>query len=724
MPSPIEDRRPPITPQLAVRVAVLGGVAFVAFAIIFFRLWFLQVLTGDEYVSQARENRVRKVKIEAPRGNIVDRNGRTLVKTRAAPVVQILPNSVPEAETDAADDYRRALAAAEGRRLAAADDLKALERRLINSRREKPTKAQKAERRELRKRSSRAERVPIPAIAPEETELRSLYRRLGKVIDLPPKTIHRRVVAGLADQPGANVTIKTDVPPEAFNFLLEHRDEFPGVVVEKKYLRFYPHDELGAQLFGTLREISPEELDEKRYRGLEQGTRIGKDGIEETYDSYLRGTDGFTRVIVNSMGSRDDTREATRVPPIQGRQLQLTLDLGLQRAANDALARAIDAANSNFNPAKAGAFVAMDPRNGEVLALGSYPSFDANLFAKPIDQKTYERLNSEDEGAPLFNRAISAGYPTGSTFKPITALAAMEDGVITPSTVLNDPGVFRYGGREFKNAGDAVFGSLALPRALQVSSDVFFYQLGASLNERGPVIQDWARKLSFGEPTGIDLPGEYGGLVPDRKWRDKGFAEYQKCAKKAKVPVGTQEALFACGGIERQWSGGDNVNLSVGQGDLQATPLQLATAYAALANGGRVVTPHLGQEVQDGAGRQLEEIRKPLARKIDLDPAQLDAISTGLLAAATQPGGTSTDVFTGFPYPVHGKTGTAERQPNADQSWYACWVDDPSRPIVVVVTVEEGGFGAEAAAPAARLILEKWFGVGGGDFVQGESRTQ
>src|SRR5918993_3564769 len=458
MPSPIEDRRPPITPQLAVRVAVLGGVAFVFFAIIFFRLWFLQVLTGDEYVSQARENRVRKVKIEAPRGNIVDRNGRVLVKTRAAPVVQILPNSVPEAETEAADAYRTALAAAEGRRLEAADDLKALERRLISSRRRKPTRAEKAERRELRARSSRAEKVPIPPIGPGEPELRALYRRLGKVIDLPPRTIHKRVVAGLADQPGANVTVKTDVPPEAFNFLLEHRDEFPGVVVEKKYLRYYPHDELGAQLFGTLREISPEELEEKRYRGIEQGTRIGKDGIEETYDKYLRGTDGFTRVIVNSMGSRDDTREATRVPPIQGRQLQLTLDLGLQRAANDALRRGIEAANANFNPAQAGAFVAMDPRNGEVLALGSYPSFDANLFAKPIDQKTYERLNSEDEGAPLFNRAISAGYPTGSTFKPITAIAAMEDGLITPSTVLNDPGVFRYGGERVKKRGGRVRG--------------------------------------------------------------------------------------------------------------------------------------------------------------------------------------------------------------------------------------------------------------------------
>jgi penicillin-binding protein 2 len=723
MPPPIEDRRPPITPQLAVRVAVLGGVAFVAFAIIFFRLWFLQVLTGDDYVSQARENRVRKVKIEAPRGNIIDRNGKTLVKTRAAPVVQLLPNSVPDAERAVADTYREELAAAEGRRRAAKQDLRELERRLRADGR-KSTRAERRLRHDLERRASRADRVAVGHIPAGEPELRSLYRRLGKVIELEPSTIHRRVIQGIADQPGANVTVKTDVSAPAFNYLLEHREAFPGVVVEKRYLRNYPFKTLGAQLFGTLREISPDEIGTEEYRGVSQGTRIGKDGIEETYDKYLRGTDGFTRVIVNSSGNRDDTRRTTRTDPIQGRQLRLTLDLGLQRAAQNAIARAIEAAQGNGNPADAGAYVALDPRDGEVLALGSYPSFDANLFAKPIDQETYDQLNSEENGAPLFNRAISAGYPTGSTFKPITAFAALDQGIITPSTVLNDPGVFEYGGREFKNAGDAVNGALALPRALQVSSDVFFYQLGAAANDRGAVIQDWARRLSFGKPTGIDLPGEYGGLVPDRKWRDAEFAKYERCRKKEKLAYQSQEALFACGGIDRGWSGGDNVNLAVGQGDLQATPLQLAVAYAAIANGGRVVTPHLGQQVEDGAGRQLEEIRKPAKRRVDFDPTALSAIREGLRAAAMDPGGTSADVFAGFPYTVYGKTGTAERGLNPDQSWYACFVDDPAKPIVVVVTVEKGGFGAEAAAPAARLILSKWFGVRDDEFREGASATR
>jgi penicillin-binding protein 2 len=288
--------------------------------------------------------------------------------------------------------------------------------------------------------------------------------------------------------------------------------------------------------------------------------------------------------------------------------------------------------------------------------------------------------------------------------------------------VLVDGGVFEYGGREFKNAGDAVFGSLALSRALQVSSDVFFYKLGAAANERGPIIQEWARKLSFGAPTGIDLPGEYGGLVPDAKWRNSEYDKYLKCAKKAKVPTGTTEALYACGGIERGWSGGDNVNLAVGQGDLQATPLQLATAYAAIANGGRVVTPHLGKQVEDGAGRQLEEIRKPAKRRVDIDPTTLEAIRSGLRAAASEGGGTSADVFEGFPYPVYGKTGTAERPGHGDQSWYVCFVPNASRPIALAVTVEDGGFGAEAAAPVARVMLAQWFNQKK-TFIAGKSRT-
>ena len=535
------------------RVAVLGGLAFVLFAIVFFRLWFLQVLSGEDYVSQARDNRVRKVRIEAPRGDIVDRHGTTLVKTRVAPVVQIVPSSLPDSVLEQADEFRKARGVVEKSRLAAADRLRSLERDIREQRRG-ATRAQRRDRRRLARAARSAEPVPVPPVPVQEVELRRLYRRLGHVIDVRPKLIHERVIEGVAELPYSNVTIRSAVDRNAFNYIRERKEQFPGVAVEKQYLRDYPHKQLAAQLFGTTREISPKELKLARYRGVEPGTRIGADGIEESYDKYLRGKDGYTRVVINALGNRDDRRRMTRREPRQGQRLRLTLDLNLQRAANDALGRAVGAAS--VYGAKAGAFVAMDPRNGEILALGSYPSFDANEFAKPISQNRYRQLSSEERGAPLFNRAIAATYPTGSTFKPITAMAALEEGVITPSSTIVDDGEFDLGDRVLHNARDASYGALQLPGALTVSSDIFFYQLGLDMNGRGPVLQEWARRLGIGRRTGIDIPGEFAGLVPDSEWRDEGYKEYLRCAKKAKVEPGTTAALFECGGIERTWTRG------------------------------------------------------------------------------------------------------------------------------------------------------------------------
>jgi penicillin-binding protein 2 len=719
----LEERRPAITPQLAVRVAVLGGFAFVLFAIVFFRLWFLQVLSGDQYVSEARSNRVRKIKIEAPRGDIVDRNGNVLVKTRIAPVVQIIPSQLPQSELDAADAYRTALSGAERTRLAAEAKLNAFDQRLKQKDR-KPTRRERRDRRELAAAARKAPPVAMPPI-PEGVQPVRLYRRLGHVLQLSPKTIHRRVIEGVAEASYRNITIRTDVPSEQFNYLLEHRERFPGVDVEKLYLRDYPHDDLAAQLFGTVSEVTPDELKEKKYRGVSQGTRIGQSGLEEQYDRYLRGTDGYTRVVVNALGSRDDTRRVTRREPIQGEQLRLSLDLGLEQAADDAIQRGIGAANQNLNPAKAGAYVAMNPRTGEIYALGSYPSFDANELAKPITQKRYDELTSQARGAPLFNRAIAATYPTGSIFKPITAIATMESGVVTPDQTIVDDGEFKLGPQVFKNAKGAHYGALQMARALTVSSDVFFYTLGSwAFSHGGNVIQKWARRLGLDHRTGIDVPGEFGGLVPDKRWRDEGYEKYLTCTKKAHVQPQTTAALYKCGGIERPWSAGDNVNLAIGQGDLLATPLQMAVAYSSLANGGTVPRPHLGAAIEDGHGRVIQEIRKSPRRHVKINQRYLDTIMSGLLGATTDPKGTSADVFKGFPYKVYGKTGTAEHPGQADQSWYACYVPNGSRSIVVVVTIEKGGFGAESAAPAARLILSKWFGLGEHDFKVGTSQTR
>lgn len=640
------ERRPPLSPQLAMRVAILGGVAFVLFGIILFRLWYLQILSGDQYIQLANNNRVRDVRIAAPRGQIVDRNGSTVVDNRQATIVQIV-------------------------------------------------------------------RQDLPADAAART---ALYRRLGTVLQMSPARI-RQTVDSPANLSYADVTVKTDAGQPVLDYLAERQVEFPGVSTPPVFLRAYPFKDVAAQLLGNIGEINTTELKLARFRGLSQGTVIGKAGVEWTYDRYLRGRDGARRVQVDALGRPRGT--LSTVQPLGGHELKLSIDLGLQRAAQSALRQGIGLAQGIGHPANAGAFVAIDPRNGAVLALGSSPSFDPNVFAKPLSQAKYRQLSSQATGAPLFDRAIDGAYPTGSTFKPITALASLQNGLITPDTPYSDAGCITVGsaGQKFCNAGKTAHGTISLRAALQVSSDVFFYHLGEIANPvPGEIIQSWAHRLGLGVPTGIDLPGEFAGTIPDRAWRQRIDATELRCEQRRHVR--------SCGISDgRPWTVGDNVNLAVGQGDLQVTPLQLSVAYAAIINGGTVVRPHLGLAIDDAQGRLLQTIAPAVSRHVSFDPANRQAIMDGLLAATSQPGGTSYDVMHDFPIPVYGKTGTAQRAGQDDQSWYVCYATDGSRPIVIAVTIEKGGFGDEAAAPAARLMLSQWFHVKS-KLVAGHSATR
>jgi len=259
--------------------------------------------------------------------------------------------------------------------------------------------------------------------------------------------------------------------------------------------------------------------------------------------------------------------------------------------------------------------------------------------------------------------------------------------VITPETPITDPGALTIGGMSFKNAGGGAYGTLSLPSALQVSDDVFFYTLGMRMNGTD-LLQKWARRFGIGQQTGIDLPGESSGLLPTPAWRNR---------------------LYHKGRTDRPWSVGDNIELAVGQGDVQVDPLQLANAYAALGNGGTLVRPHLGMQVVDTAGRVVQEIDPPPRRHIPINPTYRSAILGGLHMAAQSPGGTSYSVFGGFPVPVAGKTGTAQRTGQADQSWYSVLAPYPNPRIVVTVTVERGGFGVDSAAPIAEQILSQYF---------------
>jgi len=647
--TPIERARPPeprmpVAPELALRVAIIGGVAMVMFGVIFFRLWYLQVLTGERYVAQANANSVRNLPIAAPRGEIFDREGTPIVASRTTNAVQIVPTALP------------------------------------------------------------------PAGARRD----ALYRRLGGLLGMSPAHIAALVVRGRTAVPYAPVTIKTDAGLGVLTVLGERANEYPGVVQQPVSIRSYPYGETAAQVIGHVDQVSEQELKMNAFRGVIPGTIVGQEGLEYYYDRYLRGEAGVQRVAVDAAGYPVATRLPSKAP-VAGHSLKLTLDLGLQQEAEGALREGIEHARASGKPANAGAFTAIDPRNGQVLAIGSYPSFDPNKFAKPLTPGEYAALvGNGPEGGRLTDRAVNGAYPTGSTFKPITAMAALEGGVITPEEGLGAGQCIYVSTEPFCNAGHAEYGAVGLVQALKVSSDTYFFETGELANSHGTVIQEMAHKLGIGESTGIDLPSEFQGVVPDPAWRARQDAAEQACRRRTHVP--------SCGIVSevRPWSVGDNMHLAVGQGDLLTNPLQMAVAYSTLANAyinggeGVVVTPHLGLEIDEADGGLVQTLSFPPRRHVHLNYNDLSLVMEGIHEATSQPGGTSADVWTGWDqaqHPVYGKTGTAQHALKEDQSWYMCYIADPTRPIVIAVTVEQGGFGAETAAPVARLMASKWFGA-------------
>jgi penicillin-binding protein 2 len=597
------DQRPQGS-RLSLRVAVLSGVAAVLFAILFFRLWNLQVLSGDEYLAEAQNNRTREYKVIAPRGEILDRNGKVIVDNRTSLALQLNP-------------------------------------------------------------------LKLPA---DPTEERAQLERLGELTKMPLRKVRRTIKEGEEVAAGAPVTLKRDVGYSLIAYLEENQDEFPGVTVQRVFVRHYPQGTLAAHVVGSVGEISEEELKDSRYQGLEPGDEIGKGGVEYSYDRFLRGEPGRTRIQVNALGQPTPGGQLVSEAPTPGENLKLSIDADVQAAGEAALA-------ARGLP---GAFISMNIENGEILGLGSFPTYDPTVFTEPMTQQQVDELVRDPVLAPLFNRATEGAYPTGSIFKIIPALAALENGVITPTETINDAGKITIGGQGFQNAGAQAYGPVALERALQVSSDIYFYVLGLRMWDTNQ-LQDWAHKLGIARPTGLDLPEEAEGLLPTREWRDQLFKE---------------------GLTDRPWSAGDNVQLATGQGDLQTSPLQMAIAYAALGNGGKIVTPHVGMEVEDTAGRVLKEFEPRVRRQVEIDPGYRSAILAGLHAAAQEGDGTGVGVFGGFPIPIAGKTGTAERDDYADQSWFAALSPYPDPRIVTIATVEEGGFGAESAAPAVLQILE------------------
>ena len=625
------------------RLSMMAVVATALFASLFARLYDLQVVGSSGYQVQAEANRVRTVQVPAPRGRILDRDGTVLVDNRVAVVVAI--------DRNVFGDLDQSTQAALLDRLTA--ELTA---------------------------------AGHPITPPEVTE-RLADDRYSRYAPVP---------------------IATDVPEELKIYLEEHAEEFRSVVVERSAVRDYPYGNLAAHILGYVGKINDDELAFVEASGdtakpYNLNDDIGKAGVEHRYEPYLRGTPGVRRIEVDAEG--DPVRVISERDPQPGDDLLLSIDIDLQALAEQALQQGLADARArpprNDNPpnnATTGAVVVEDPNNGQLLALASYPTYDPTAFVDGIDTGEWAFLNDPANGQPLNNWAIQGQWAPGSTYKLFMGYAALHSGLMAPDTVFYDGGGYQIPGctglRCYRsNAGGAAYGSVDISRALTVSSDAFFYNVGAQFwlqrerfGEEG--LQGYLAPWGIGDETGVALTGERPGRIPGPTWAQANRAD----------PV---------------WRTGDSVNVGVGQGDVLVTPLQLANGYATLANGGTRYVPQIALRAQAyQTGDVTQEFQPEGAGQVEMTPGERQALLDGL--ANVPVSGTAAGAFSGFPlddFPIAGKTGTAQVDNKADTALFSAFGPVQAPRYQVTAVLEESGFGATSAAPVVRRIFEVLAGV-------------
>jgi penicillin-binding protein 2 len=605
------------------RLKVLAFVVTLMFVALSTRLWFLQVLAGPMHAEAARDNSLRTVMTDALRGDIVDRDGRRLVQNRLSLEVRINRDELGE-------------------------------------------------------------------------EAEATLTHLSEILGIPAKDLGEQLATKLyySYQP---VPVAEFVPEEVFFKIREEPEDFQGVEVVEKSVRRYPNGRLGAHVLGWVGQITKDDLEAypSRFRKYGPSDAVGQAGIEWTYEKWLRGTPGREVFLVNSDG--EVLREFDPTPPEPGHDLVLSLDLDIQRIAEQELKEGIEAARTQFDDstgrylsANAGAVVVLDPKTGGIVAMASWPSFNPGWYVRGLSDKQAAYLN-ESKAAPALNRATQITYAPGSTFKPFVALTAIKEEIAEIGGYYDCPAEYVHPGDEsgtvFTNWNSQAGGVLTIAEGLKVSCDSQYYAWGSRFYYKDAQtnrqeLQRGVRQWGFGRPTGIDLPNEASGVVPDRDYVDENRDRY---------PNG--------------WIPGIDILLAIGSGEMKATPLQVAQAYAALATG-ELCRPHIVSRIEDRDGTLVKRVGGA-CRRVPFTPGQLEYINEALETVTT--GGTAASAFAGCPFlPVAGKTGTAERDSSGrfqDTSWFTGVVpaDDPE--YVVVAAVEQGGFGAETAAPIVREVM-------------------
>ncbi|GAA4910040.1 penicillin-binding protein 2 [Streptomonospora salina] len=643
-------------------------VVLMLFAALTARMWYMQVPRAEHYQELALASHTQKLIEPALRGRIVDARGRPLVTNRT--------------ELTVTADYHDLLERG--------DDGAAVLRRV-------------------------ADLIDRP------------YEKLRDRVRLCGPENGRPCWQGSPYQP---IPLADDVEPRVALQIMERQEEFPGISAQQMAMREYPNDELAGQMLGYLQPITEEEFEAREdlraeFSGVD---RVGRGGVEAVYDERLRGDSGEHILAVSSQGDVRGT--VSRTSPEPGMHLVTSIDADVQQVAEDALRGAVDKASSAGKPVDSGAAVVLDVRTGRVVAMASQPDYNPEVWSGGIDADTYEKLLSEDSGQPLVSRALQGQFPPGSTFKPTTLAAAAKDGASLDGSY-SCPGSIGLAGRSWDNFGGAGYGSMDLHRSIVVSCNTVYYQLGYNMwrehrgeKETRDPVSAMAHGFGYGEPTGIDLPHESGGRVPDLQWKrqywldtretsceraEKGYPEV------AEEDPGRARYLKSLAGEQcrsgGQWHAGDAINRAIGQGDMLVTPLQLARAYAAIANGGTVYEPRVGRAFLSPDGERVEEIEPVEAGELPVDDRTLNYIQKALTRVPKE--GTASGAFGGFPQDrvsVAGKTGTATAQGREDSSWFASYAptDDPQ--FAVVAMIPEAGTGGSAAAPLVREIYEGIYG--------------
>lgn len=567
-----------------------------------------------------------------------------------------------------------------------------------------------------------------------QSDLRAVVEGLAAILGQSPAEIEAKITERKLRlfEP---VKIARGVPMEVVTRIEERREELPGVVIDAEPVREYPHGALAAHVLGYVREISGPELAANREKGYRPGDLFGKDGLEKTFEEYLRGKDGAREVEVDALAR--PVRDLGRRPPQPGNNLVLTVDARVQEAAERALAEAVNAARrAGHRDARGGAVVVEDVRTGGIIAMASYPTYDPAVFTSYLSESQARELFSNPDRLML-NRAIAASYPPGSVFKMVVAAAGLEAQKVDPDAAIPDSGYFVLGNQTFRDWKPGGHGRVDLRRAIQVSCDVYFWRLGLAVGIEE--IARVAREFGLDRATGIELPGETGGVVPtpeykyalvkkslDRQYKPKLEeieARYASLLDQARDPETRRQletekqkemdrvlARYNSHSWDLQWQTFDTLNTAIGQGYNLYTPLQLANYVAAVANGGYLWQPYLVQRIVGPDGQVVKEFAPRLLARVNVRPETLAVVREGM-ALVTQGEGTAAGIFWGFPVPVAGKTGTAEVRGKEDHSLFVAFApaDDPQ--VAVAVVVEHAGHGSAVAAPVAREVLKAYFGL-------------